>query len=629
MSGERQALKVLLAEGGLVRLSEWQQRCQERLGYDPRSKKGGPLRDFLLRVPGARLCGSGADTAVYLEPAQAGAPPVAQKTAADVRLVLRTAGPVRLNEWSQRATALLGYDPHTAGTLASWLRSIPGVAVSGSGLQMAASLSGSPDGQPDGDSAAAPAAVPVAPATAAQQAPVVPEKTVEAVHGMLRSAGPVRLNEWNQRALSLIGHDPHIGNLSHWLHSIPGVAVSGSGLQMTVSLSGSPDGQPDGGLAAAAVTQQAPVVPEKTAEEVRDMLRTAGPLRLNEWNQRALSLLGHDPHVGNLSRWLRSVPGLSVSGSGHEAIVSLCASAPEAVDIEDIARLLELIREEGPTYMGNLIASYQRRYGTKMRCNVVHLLRAIPELSTLGEPPYAQVFIAGDPRNEAAIARNEEDNDIDGETLDELTEDDMRMLGMEPLADRKRLVHALHTFRATGLAAVDDSVVGAIAKEHTQASEDILTALCNKANVCVWLLSLEIPFESVQLFDAAGVDGVVLMHLSDKDLQDIGVSSLGQRRKVTRRTDRMRSSYFAALEAHFSGKRAPPNEYVCPITMELMGDPVVAPDGFTYEREAITHWLVHGKKTSPMTGQAMPPGPLVPTIALRSAIKAFKDANGL
>ena len=34
-----------------------------------------------------------------------------------------------------------------------------------------------------------------------------------------------------------------------------------------------------------------------------------------------------------------------------------------------------------------------------------------------------------------------------------------------------------------------------------------------------------------------------------------------------------------------------PDEYLCPITTEIMTDPVTTLDGFTYERAAIAEWL--------------------------------------
>ena len=44
------------------------------------------------------------------------------------------------------------------------------------------------------------------------------------------------------------------------------------------------------------------------------------------------------------------------------------------------------------------------------------------------------------------------------------------------------------------------------------------------------------------------------------------------------------------------------NEYVCPITAEIMTDPVCTLEGFTYERAAITEWL-RTNDTSPATGK--------------------------
>uniref|UniRef100_A0A7S2IQ25 U-box domain-containing protein n=1 Tax=Haptolina brevifila TaxID=156173 RepID=A0A7S2IQ25_9EUKA len=57
----------------------------------------------------------------------------------------------------------------------------------------------------------------------------------------------------------------------------------------------------------------------------------------------------------------------------------------------------------------------------------------------------------------------------------------------------------------------------------------------------------------------------------------------------------------------------------CPITCERFRDPVYAPDGHTYEREAIRAWLrSHG--SSPMTGEAMPAGELVTNWLIKGAL---------
>jgi hypothetical protein len=44
-----------------------------------------------------------------------------------------------------------------------------------------------------------------------------------------------------------------------------------------------------------------------------------------------------------------------------------------------------------------------------------------------------------------------------------------------------------------------------------------------------------------------------------------------------------------------------PDEYCCPITCDLMKDPVMTSDGHTYERDAIQEWFDLGNKTSPRT----------------------------
>ena len=71
----------------------------------------------------------------------------------------------------------------------------------------------------------------------------------------------------------------------------------------------------------------------------------------------------------------------------------------------------------------------------------------------------------------------------------------------------------------------------------------------------------------------------------------------------------------------------PPNELVCPITQEIMFDPVVASDGHTYERNAIQTWL-STKKTSPLTKE-----PIDKTLrtnwAIRSAIQRFLDRSSV
>lgn len=65
---------------------------------------------------------------------------------------------------------------------------------------------------------------------------------------------------------------------------------------------------------------------------------------------------------------------------------------------------------------------------------------------------------------------------------------------------------------------------------------------------------------------------------------------------------------------------APPSHFCCPISMELMADPVILATGQSYHRASIVRWLEAGHKTCPSTGTRLRHLELVPNFALRSAI---------
>jgi len=68
-----------------------------------------------------------------------------------------------------------------------------------------------------------------------------------------------------------------------------------------------------------------------------------------------------------------------------------------------------------------------------------------------------------------------------------------------------------------------------------------------------------------------------------------------------------------------------PSYFVCPIFQEVMSDPHIAADGFTYEAEAIMGWLDGGHDTSPMTNLKLEHCELTPNRALRSAILEWQQ----
>lgn len=64
--------------------------------------------------------------------------------------------------------------------------------------------------------------------------------------------------------------------------------------------------------------------------------------------------------------------------------------------------------------------------------------------------------------------------------------------------------------------------------------------------------------------------------------------------------------------------------FLCPITHDVMTDPVVSADGYTYERVAIARWFETSRK-SPVTGQTLPHTDLVANHSVRTLLKMLID----
>ncbi|KAJ4981692.1 hypothetical protein NE237_032529 [Protea cynaroides] len=72
-----------------------------------------------------------------------------------------------------------------------------------------------------------------------------------------------------------------------------------------------------------------------------------------------------------------------------------------------------------------------------------------------------------------------------------------------------------------------------------------------------------------------------------------------------------------------------PKDFVCPISLDLMRDPVIISTGQTYDRASIAQWMEEGHSTCPKTGQMLTHTRLVPNRALRSLISQWCSAHGI
>ncbi|XWS12762.1 hypothetical protein CRYUN_Cryun37aG0118100 [Craigia yunnanensis] len=67
-----------------------------------------------------------------------------------------------------------------------------------------------------------------------------------------------------------------------------------------------------------------------------------------------------------------------------------------------------------------------------------------------------------------------------------------------------------------------------------------------------------------------------------------------------------------------------PDDFKCPISLEIMSDPVILSSGHTFDRASIQRWLDSGHRTCPITKLPLPEHPcLIPNHVLRSLISNY------
>jgi hypothetical protein len=68
-----------------------------------------------------------------------------------------------------------------------------------------------------------------------------------------------------------------------------------------------------------------------------------------------------------------------------------------------------------------------------------------------------------------------------------------------------------------------------------------------------------------------------------------------------------------------------PNDFTCPISHEIMVDPVITSDGYSYERFHINQWI-RQKPTNPLTNEPLLNVNLIPNHSLKGAIIDFTES---
>ncbi|NWX87436.1 WSDU1 protein, partial [Nothoprocta pentlandii] len=142
----------------------------------------------------------------------------------------------------------------------------------------------------------------------------------------------------------------------------------------------------------------------------------------------------------------------------------------------------------------------------------------------------------------------------------------------------------------------------------------------SEEDVLAWL-HVQGLTDLVGIFKMNNIDGKELLNLTKESLMnELKIESLGLRSKVLRKIEELRMKMESAPVAI-------PDEFLCPITRELMKEPVIAADGYSYEKEALENWLSSKRRSSPMTNLPLPSLLLTPNRSLKTAISRWLESQ--
>lgn len=107
---------------------------------------------------------------------------------------------------------------------------------------------------------------------------------------------------------------------------------------------------------------------------------------------------------------------------------------------------------------------------------------------------------------------------------------------------------------------------------------------------------------------------------------DLNISRvMGNLNKIKDRADALMARGGPQVVSNDDDTDDVPRVFICPIFQDIMKEPYVAADGFSYELEAISEWLSTGHDTSPMTNLRLIHTDLTPNRTLRSLIQDWQN----
>jgi len=246
------------------------------------------------------------------------------------------------------------------------------------------------------------------------------------------------------------------------------------------------------------------------------------------------------------------------------------------------------------------------------------------QLAALGEAPAAQLLQAEEERTEltrmtctlreAVLAERRVSSDLRDEAARQEAIFDAYRMDLTRRAEQHRASAELQLGRAEDLRAERDAALEGMAR-HQRMIDALIVAneRLRSRNALDTLTALR--ERGLAGDTAAGVAQAMLL------LPELE-SRLRARARELRAEEEQRAAAAQHTEAQWAAVDAAPHDaWVCSIGQTVFRDPVIAPGGFTYERDRIEEWLAYNR-TCPNTRTPVRREQLIPNLALRATIEA-------
>ncbi|KAK8926049.1 U-box domain-containing protein 19 [Platanthera zijinensis] len=185
-----------------------------------------------------------------------------------------------------------------------------------------------------------------------------------------------------------------------------------------------------------------------------------------------------------------------------------------------------------------------------------------------------------------------------------------------------------------GVEVVDDRAARSVRSMFAQFESgespdaDDLRRVLNHLNIKSWCDCLEeVGFLEEQIFaDEENGDSALLWSAMGLMIYSMVVvfdsTTSGNKKK-------MDGFFFLRRESTVAVKHLPSDEFRCPISLELMKDPVTVSTGQTYDRPSILRWMKSGNQTCPITGEKLSSSVLIPNSVVRKLVGVYCHENGI